>query len=170
MALASVGYRRIDETIVLVADIASRVPATTYSATSDGGVIIDITSAPDLAWCDGIAEANGVPTALRSAHDRMLAALRLPAAFAVLRTGITPISYGLAVVERGMVGLFDIVTVPDARRRGYGRCLVEALLAWGMVQGASGAYLQVVATNMPALTLYDQLGFCETYRYHYRMR
>ena len=137
---------------------------------SGDGVVIDITSTPDSAWCDGFAEVSCVPTALRTAQDRMLAALRLPAAFAVLRTGATPISYGFAVMERGMVGLFDIVTVPDMRRRGHGRHLVEALFSWGRSQGASCAYLQVVATNAPALALYHQLGFCETYRYHYRMR
>jgi len=43
----------------------------------------------------------------------------------------SPIAYGLAVVERGMVGLFDIVTVSEARRRGAGRLLVKSLLAWG---------------------------------------
>jgi ribosomal protein S18 acetylase RimI-like enzyme len=67
-----------------------------------------------------------------------------------------------------MVGLFDIVTLPSARRRGVGRRLVTSMLAWARDEGATDGYLQVVATNAPAIALYRQLGFDEAYRYHYR--
>jgi GNAT superfamily N-acetyltransferase len=79
------------------------------------------------------------------------------------------VAYGLAVAERGMVGLFDLVTVPDKRRQGYGRRLMSALLQWGKTQGATTAYLQVTTVNHPAIALYEALGFREAYRYHYRV-
>ena len=79
------------------------------------------------------------------------------------------VAWGLAVDEGGRVGLFDIVTLPQARRQGAARRLVEALLAWGQAAGAREAYLQVMAANSAAIALYRSLGFVEAYRYHYRV-
>ena len=42
-------------------------------------------------------------------------------------------------------------------------------MAWGAERGARDAYLQVVASNAPAVRLYEQLGFADVYRYHYRL-
>ena len=94
----------------------------------------------------------------------------MPAGYATVFEAGKPVAYGLAVVERGMVGLFDIVTVPEARRRGIGRLLVKSLLAWGRTQGASASYLQVLGRNDAARGLYGGFGFAEAYRYHYRLR
>jgi len=124
---------------------------------------------PDPAWAQGFAEANRVPDRHRPTHDAMLAAIRWPAAFASLVDGARTLAFGLAVAERGKVGLFDIVTAPTSRRQGAGRRLVQSLLAWGAAAGCSEAYLQVVASNAPAIALYRELGFTEAYRYHYRV-
>ena len=160
-ALADEGFAHIDETIVM-------------TATLDLGSAIDpalvIKPIPELTWSTGFAAANRVPEAHHATHDRMLAAIRFPAAFASLERERKSIAWGLAVAERDMVGLFDIATSPDARRQGAGRRLVTSLLAWGESEGATGAYLQVVAANTPAIALYRDLGFAEVYRYHYRVR
>lgn len=156
------GFSRRDETIVMTA------PCPPGTWTIDAAARLG--SAPDATWSEGFAAANAVPPAHRHTHDRMLAAIRMPAAFASLDgEGGRPIAWGLGVAERGRIGLFDIVTDPAARRQGAGRRLVTSLLAWGQAQGATGAYLQVVATNAPAIALYEWLGFRECYRYHYRI-
>jgi GNAT superfamily N-acetyltransferase len=161
VVLDGTGFRVIDETIVMVADLGADATAVAEVA---------IASIPDEAWRRGFADANAVAPAKRGIHDQMLAAIRLPAAFATLSEDGQPLAYGLAVAERGMVGLFDIVTVQSVRRRGAGRRLVASLLAWGWSKGAAAAYLQVVATNAPAVALYQEFGFREAYRYHYRVR
>jgi N-acetylglutamate synthase len=161
VVLDGTGFRVVDETVVMVAEFAPDVTAAAEVA---------IARAPDAAWCHGFADANAVAPAKRGIHDRMLAAIKLPVAFATLSEDGQPMAYGLAVAERGMVGLFDIVTVPAARRRGAGQRLVASLLAWGRSEGATKAYLQVVATNGPAIALYQRFGFREAYRYHYRVR
>jgi ribosomal protein S18 acetylase RimI-like enzyme len=154
------GYVPFEESLVMTGGLATAAP--------DPAVRLWPTPGP--AWSAGFAAANRVGEDRRQTHDRMLAAIRLPAAFAVLEEEGQPAAYGLAVAERGMVGLFDIVTMPAARRRGLGRRLVRALLAWGAAHGAQSAYLQVIGDNLPAQALYRDLGFEVAYRYHYRKR
>jgi ribosomal protein S18 acetylase RimI-like enzyme len=42
------------------------------------------------------------------------------------------------------------------------------LLCWAWDQGAQWAYLQVDATNAPALAVYRKFGYATAYSYHYR--
>ncbi len=159
--LAGRGYVAADPTTVMIADIGR--------CAHDIDIDVDIAAGLDADWAAGFAGANDVPGRHRDTHDRMLGNLALPAAFATLRRDGRPIAYGLAVAERGLVGLFDIVTLPGARRQGAGRRLVQALMAWGRAQGAAQAYLQVVDANAPARALYAGLGFQPAYAYHYRL-
>jgi ribosomal protein S18 acetylase RimI-like enzyme len=46
---------------------------------------------------------------------------------------------------------------------------MSALGGWAVRRGGHACLLQVVATNAPALALYDRLGFTEHHRYHYRL-
>jgi ribosomal protein S18 acetylase RimI-like enzyme len=77
---------------------------------------------------------------------------------------------GLGVLERGYVGLYDIVTDAERRQRGYGRLMVLNILRWAQEKGAHSAYLQVMLNNRPALSLYHKLGFREVYQYWYRQQ
>ena len=79
------------------------------------------------------------------------------------------VACGLAVVERELVGLFDIYTSDSHRGAGYGNTMVAGLLDWASQQGAQRAYLQMVEDNAPARALYERLGFEEIYRYWYRI-
>ena len=67
-----------------------------------------------------------------------------------------------------LVGLFEIVSNPDLRRLGFGRRILRNALLWGREHGAKQAWLQVVAANEAANSLYEQEGFSEVYRYAYR--
>lgn len=80
------------------------------------------------------------------------------------------VSVGMAVVERGHIGLFDLVTDERLRNRGLGRQLMLHLLNWGRASGAAHAYLQVMVENAPAQRLYWKLGFREVYQYWYRVK
>ena len=80
------------------------------------------------------------------------------------------VAVGLAVLERGYIGFFDIVTAAHLRRQGLGTQLMLHLLQWGCANGAQQAYLQVMCNNTPALGLYGKLGFKEIYRYWYRVK
>jgi len=158
--LADAGYRAVDPTKVMVA----RLPEGT--ALDDE---VEVDSHPTPAWRVGFAGAKDVPTAHRAVHDRIIGAIDAPAAFATITQHGRAVGYGLAVADRGVVGLFDVVVEPGARRAGAGSRLASSLLAWGKSQGAMGAYLQVLAGNAPAIGLYSRLGFEDAYEYHYRV-
>lgn len=158
--LGARGWPAFEETIIMVAALAAGpvLPAGVTVATSR-----------DDGWSRGYMTFNGVPPARQSIHDRMLDSIVPAAGFAIAHGehGV-PAAFGLGVAEQDHVGLFDIVSDPALRRAGHGRRVVEGLMAWGRSLGAAHAYLQVVATNLPAIALYERLGFREAYRVHYR--
>jgi GNAT superfamily N-acetyltransferase len=100
----------------------------------------------------------------------MLASILPPACFLTLRVGDAAVALGLAVLDRGWLGIFDVVVDPQWRGQGMGRELMLHLLAWGKQNGARYSYLQVVQTNSIANALYDSLGYQDVYRYWYRQR
>ena len=115
----------------------------------------------------GLSKIDGrhVPT-----MTRMLEGIIPAHCFATLWHDSEAVAMGLAVLERGHVGLFDIVTAEHARDRGFGTSLVRQLVHWGKSNGAHHAYLQVMRDNAPALHLYAKLGFWENYQYWYRVK
>lgn len=79
------------------------------------------------------------------------------------------VAAGLAVRDNDLLGLFDIVTDPGHRRKGYAGALVEHLLAEGAAGGATTAYLQVEPDNSAARAVYGRYGFKDCYAYWYRL-
>jgi N-acetylglutamate synthase len=160
-ALEQAGYGLADPSLVMIKKL---------DAPSAGAPGLTILLRPDQAWAEGAFQANGIAERFRPARQSLLASIAKPTAFATMRDGNGhPVAFGLAVVERGQVGLFDIVARPEARGKGFGHQLVAGLLAWGASAGAHQAYLQVGADNIRARTLYERMGFAAAYDYHYRV-
>lgn len=159
--LADAGYTHFDPSLVM---------ATTGLDAAQAHAGVQIDTVPTAAWLDGFAAANGVQAQNHAIHHAMVHAIALPCAFASLRDGEgNTIGFGLAVLERGAIGLYDIVVDPALRGQGHGRGLVCALLQWGRDAGAASAYLQVRGVNEVARRLYARLGFVDVYGYHYRI-
>lgn len=59
--------------------------------------------------------------------------------------------------DRWYIG--NVAVLPDYRRRGIARRLVEACMALARERGAKTIMLDVVAGNVPAVSLYERLGF-----------
>ena len=55
--------------------------------------------------------------------------------------------------------LFNIAIDPQAQGRGFGRLLLQALIAQLRAQGIATLWLEVRESNQKAQRLYDQLGF-----------
>jgi GNAT superfamily N-acetyltransferase len=124
---------------------------------------------PTDPWIEAFAIHSPVQPQHRDAMRRMLTAIANPAGFALVETAGRPIAMAIGAVEGDHVGLFDVLVMPEARRRGLARRVTESLYAWAWRQGARFAYLQVVATNQAALPLYATQGFRPVYEYEYRV-
>lgn len=159
--LASRGYRHQDATDVLTRSLDEPLPRT--------GAQPQLCLLPIERWLDVYGELTGMPATARALHGAILRGIPLPCAYAVIGTAEAPLACGLAVLEQELVGLFDVVTHPGARRAGHGTELVEGLLTWARDNGARRAYLQMVSANQAARALYDRLGFATLYHYWYRI-
>jgi N-acetylglutamate synthase len=132
-----------------------------------------VTLSPDASdeWLSAFCQMSGLDEQKNGTARQMLPNIVPEKRLASISDGERGIiACGMAVLQGDHVGLFDIVTHRDLRRRGLGRRLVLSLLHWAKKEGARKAYLQVALNNEAALGLYSGLGFTEVYRYWYRVK
>lgn len=155
------GYRRAEESVVMVAPLAN------VATTASSQVIVSDGVSP--AWVAAYAQLQHINPPHTVALQRMMAAIATSHATAQIVADGTIIGFGLGVVDRGIMGVFEVLTHPSARRQGIARQIMTALMGWGRANGAGESYLQVVGTNAAAIQLYDSLGYQDVYRYWYRI-
>ena len=121
-------------------------------------------------WLDSFCRMNKVADERKPTMQTMLDNMVPQKCFAAIRQQNQIIACGLSVLQNGYIGFYDIVTDAVFRKQGFGKQLMNSLLAWGKQNGARIAYLQVMQNNPIALRLYSQLGFTQAYEYWYRMK
>lgn len=161
--LAERGFEYHDGAIVNLCPLLSVTEPSTHQEA-------DISAEVAPEWIADYGRLNQLRDHQRDAMHEVLRRLVTPAGFVTLHRDGVAVAIGLAVLERGYIGIFDIVVDPKHRGQGLGRQLMLHLLHWGKRNGAVQAYLQVSPTNTPALNLYGGVGFRESYRYWYRVR
>lgn len=135
-----------DPTAVLVADIGETAPP--------GGVVT--AERPDRAWLE-CYRRDQPPEVLTEVLTAVVAgdvAFARADGVAVGRGAVTTAPDGTR-----WLGISSVRVSEQARRRGYARAVCTALQHWGAGAGATRAYVQVLADNTPARTLYASLGF-----------
>jgi GNAT superfamily N-acetyltransferase len=153
------GYPLIEESLLQRCRLSGRFR---------GDPVVHIRPEPTERWLSAfighspVAEQH-VPTMLN-----MLTRIRQPVGFAMVEDAGEPLALAIGAIEHAHMGLFDVLVMPAARRRGLARRVTESLYAWAMNNSARFAYLQVVSTNAPARSLYAAQGFETVYTYHYR--
>lgn len=159
------GFTRQSETLVLVRDGGTEVPAA-------GGVEISETPTPEWLRLWWSVDGRGDDKDLAVARGILE---RCPALYALVRDDAgQPAAVGrlaLPVPEPSSPrwgGLYCMATRPDARRRGYASQVLHALLGEGTRRGLAGYWLLVTAANSGARELYARAGFEESGRYIYR--
>lgn len=159
-ALEAAGWTFYDPTRVMAAPLGASL-----SIGGDAEAVVRLEETPCDDWVRGAAIAYELADWQRDILGRIVASIRVDTAFATVSLKGEALGYGLAVAERGYVGLYDLAVTPAARGRGVGARMVTELLAWGVRNGASTGYLQVRETNTGAQALYRRLGFADVYRY-----
>jgi N-acetylglutamate synthase len=158
--LADRGYRR-ERPISLRAAATSAVLA--RAGASEGAVRLD--ERPSRAWF-GVWEA--VHGGDLTAEWDLLGRVDRASVYAGAMSGDDVVAVGRAVADTGWVGVFGMATRVGARGTGAGRAVLGALAGWAAAGRAERMYLQVECDNIPALRLYERMGFGEVCRYHYR--
>lgn len=90
-----------------------------------------------------------------------------PSTVGFVSIGTPVIAIGRIVVTGEWAGLACVEVVPEARRQGLARHIVDASLAWAVEHGADKAYLQTMRSNQAALALYRPYGFTDHHDYRY---
>ncbi|MCS5479699.1 GNAT family N-acetyltransferase [Corynebacterium sp. YIM 101645] len=137
----------------------------------DPGLVFSVDDQPDEDWL-ALYNFRGRPLPvhalelLRGQIDGRMGFGRLctPAGetVAITRGTLTP-----SEDDRLWLGYSAVEVAAAYRRRGLGTRLGAEMLSWGAANGATDAYLQVIATNTAGRALYAKLGFIEHHRHRY---
>jgi GNAT superfamily N-acetyltransferase len=162
--LAARGYAVDAPVVVKTLELAALPPLE-----SAPGFEAFVAPRPDDEWLS-MPVGRGRYAKVRNVFAGILERLGDRAGYARVRSGGTCIAAGLGVLDGPWLGVFAMLTVPEARRRGAGKAVLRTLTAWGSARGAQRAYLQVERDNEPARALYAACSFTPAYEYHYRTK
>ena len=160
------GYGLVDPSIVMQLSM----PASDGDGQPAADVRSQLASALTDSWFDGYCTASARPPEQKHPHRMILQSIGMRCAYASLVQDGEARAWGLAVLERDAVGLYEVLVHPAYRGQGLGRQLVQGLLHWAGQQGATHVDLQVQGDNLRAQRLYASLGFAPVYGYHYRVK
>lgn len=121
-------------------------------------------------WLDIATPIRGLSAQRKQAEYARLFEGTLPGFSLIAWLEEEPVACGLIMVEDDYAGLFDVCTVEHRRGEGIGTALCRELLRTASLHGADRAWLSVLADNVPALRLYEKLGFAPVYEYWYRVK
>ena len=163
--LARRGYRVVDPTSV------QTCPGRASLAAPMGDEAPRIEEALSESFREACMRLNAVGERMQAPLSEILRRIEAgcdAVAFASIGTGPATRAQGIGVLQGGAACLCEIVTAPAQRRQGLASSIVRSLLDWARTRDAV-PWLQVVATNTGAVSLYAGLGFEEAYRYWYRV-
>jgi ribosomal protein S18 acetylase RimI-like enzyme len=159
--LSTRGYRIDAPVSVQVAD-ASRVPL------GDPAVRVRVERSLPVAWF-AISAHRGRFAAVADTYRGLLERIGDRARFALADVDGRPAAVALGVVEGPWMGVFSMLTVPEARRRGAAKSALGGLARDALESGQDRLYLLVERDNAAALALYHSASFEECGGYHYRV-
>lgn len=141
----------------------SRVPAPEPAP----GLHLTLRQRLDRSWFSVWMAVQG-PEVEPGPEWRLFERVDQPSVYATVSLHGRPVSIGRAVTDTGWTGIFNMATLPEARRRGAARAVLAGLTGWAHEGEQTSVYLQVEAESSTASHLYEGAGFEEVCVYHYR--
>ena len=160
--LAQQGYLREPGAKVQVADLSTVMAHVKPSE----DVTVELSNMPSGAWLEVYETVEKTSDDKKHVRREMFRALD-SAAFVLVRLENRPAAVGLGVYGEGHVGIFNMATLPQQRRRGAATAVLSGLAKWAESKGAHTLYLQVAEGNVSAQKAYARAGFETLYAYHY---
>jgi len=164
--LISSGYEPIDETIVMVADIneMNKSPeAIEYDFVHFEENLEEWITAFKSLREDRSDEIEG----LKQIIDR---ATKSNVCYYITKKNDEYVAVGLTISEGSYMGIFNMFTHQEHRRKGIAQILISMMIEWGDINLIDQVFLQVEADNPGAIQLYKKIGFNEIYRYRYLIK
>jgi ribosomal-protein-alanine acetyltransferase len=110
----------------------------------------------DLAYVAALeAQIHAAPWTLGNFRDALAAGYSTRVAEREGRI----VAYGVLMLAPGEAQILNISVVPDARRQGFGRALLQQFLEDARQFGAEQCFLEVRVSNVAAIMLYERAGF-----------
>jgi len=117
--------------------------------------------ADDLAYVAALeAQIHAAPWTLGNFRDALAAGYATRVAEREGRI----VAYGVLMLGAGEAQILNISVVPDARRQGFGRELLQQFLGDARELGAEQCFLEVRVSNTAAILLYEGAGFARVAR------
>lgn len=156
-------YFRLDETSVRVLEMSH------YQYRKPEGILIE--NKFNDEWCQDFVSCSSFANEIDQRTAKAILQNILGKVI-VIRKKVADqtVACGYGAVERGRIGIFDIIVKKNYRGQGLGRDIMDGILSAAIDAQIENAYLSVVAGNVPAENLYQKLGFKEIYRYWYRKK
>ncbi|HTW29045.1 MAG TPA: GNAT family N-acetyltransferase [Acetobacteraceae bacterium] len=155
-ALEERGYAMAEEMLVMTARLTPPLRSRRNYAV-----------APPDGWFDVLG--TGMSAARLAEEQDVLSLVALPTYFILASEGGKPACCARFTLQGDLAGIFDLATIPEARRTGLARQVMFECIEGAGAYGARIAWLQVLASNHAAVALYRSLGFTEALRSHYRV-
>jgi GNAT superfamily N-acetyltransferase len=124
--LAPPAYHVIERSLLQVAPLHA-------GFTADPDVRIE--RRPSPRWLEAFVQHSPVAPQHRVTMRHMLAAMP-KAGFALVEQAGEPMAMAIGALDGEHMGLFDVLVMPQARRRGLARRITESLYDWAWGQGA----------------------------------
>jgi GNAT superfamily N-acetyltransferase len=151
-ALADLGYEPISSTVWLTFDLAAGEPRDPRAVLIRRQTSLEVREdALPANWWENLA--------LSEFHLTRFCLRARPEEAEIGRITAWDMNWFGRRDGKSRLGLIGVEVAASHRRKGYGRYLVSELLRWAREHAVDRIEAQTLATNLPALALYESLGF-----------
>ncbi|MFC5448243.1 GNAT family N-acetyltransferase [Paenibacillus aestuarii] len=170
--LAANGYAMDTPCQIMVADSQEVLNRATTALHGKPKQDIEViwTSSADTDWVDHFLQLEQYPLARKAFYTGLLERMPEPKGMILLQKNGLPIAAATVIVEHDWAGFVNVIVEASCRGQGLGYVLMQEMTDWSMQHGATRQYLQVIIDNIPAITLYEKLGYKPLFSYHYRIK